>query len=174
MIKPGRFFRSLIGLISGTWLIVLLIDAPLALFVNKTFDEISFFDPGFLTNYGYKNWGEYALREGPLILGVILMLTALVCMLGFIVHAILYRLNWRHLHNYLGTGVFIAAVFSLLAVLCLFSGASAFPAAVIFSLFLVILIFSAFSAMVALLVFWLIRRPDKDAKQDAPPPSVSA
>ncbi len=164
MIQSGRLFRSLLGLIAGAWLAILLIGAPIALLVNSSFDEISYFDHLFLTSFGYKNWLDYALREGAPILEVIMVFTVLLCVPGFIIHAVLHRLNWRHLHNYLNTGVLIATGFSLLITLCLFGGQSSFPAAVVFSLFLVTLIFSTLSALMVLLVFWLIRRPDKDAR----------
>jgi len=168
MIKSGRLLRSLLGLIAGSWLAVLLIGAPLVLLVNSVFDKISYFDPGFLANFGYKTWLDYALHEGPVFLEISFIFTILACLLGFIVHAVLYRLNWQSLHNYLGAGILTAGVFSLLITLYLFGGAPAFPVAVAFSLFLIALILSALFALVTLLVFWLIRRPDKDAAKSLP------
>lgn len=161
MIKSGRLLRSLLGLIAGSWLAILLIGVPLVLLVNSAFDEISYFDPGFLTNLGYKTWLDYALHEGPVFLEVSLAFTILACLLGFVVHAVLSRLKWQSLHNYLGAGVLTTGIISLIVTFCLFGGAPAFPVAVAFSLFLVALILSALLALVTLLVFWLIRRPDK-------------
>ena len=164
MIKFSRLLRSLLGLIAGSWLAILLIGVPIALLVNSSFDEINYFDPGFLANFGYKTWLDYVLHEGPAFLEVSLAFTILACPLGLVVHAVLCRLNWQSLHNYLGTGVLTAGVISLLITLCLFGGAPAFPVAVAFSLFLISLIVSSLFALVTLLGFWLIRRPDLDNK----------
>ncbi|WP_303830720.1 hypothetical protein [Asticcacaulis taihuensis] len=168
MIKSGRLLRSLLGLIADSWLAILLIGVPFALLVNSSFDEISYFDPVFLTNYGYKGWLDYALCEGTAFFEVSLAFTILVCLLGFVIHAVLCKLNWQSLHNYLGTGVIAAGVFSLLIAFCFFGGTSAFPVAVAFSLFLIAFILSALFALMTSLVFWLIRRPDKDAAKPLP------
>jgi hypothetical protein len=164
MIKPGRFLRSLLGLIAGAWLAILLILLPLAQFMSRTFDEKTVLDPDFLDFYGYKSWSDYAFRVGAPFLGLVLVLTALSCAFGMILHTVLYFLNWRRLYNYMSGGTVVVATFCLLGVLYLANGAPSFPTAVGFSLFLAALIVSALFALVTLLVFWLIRRPDKDLK----------
>ena len=168
MIKSGRLLRSLLGLIAGSWLAILLIGAPLVLLVNSAFDKISYFDPGFLANLGYKTWLDYALHEGPAFLEVSLAFTILACLLGFVVHAVLCRLNWQSLHNYLGAGGLTAGVVSLIVTLSLFAEAPAFPVAVAFSSFLIALVLSELFTLVIVLTFWLIRRPDKDAAKSLP------
>jgi len=77
---------------------------------------------------------------------------------GILVHALLWFANLRGLLHYICAGFFAGAALKCLTGLH-------------FDKYL--LMFGLWAAGIAAIA-WLIRRPDKDSKQDTPPPSVSA
>jgi hypothetical protein len=143
----SRYLKTLLGLLICHFLGAIIVEA--VFWVSDS--DLEVFSSAILFN---KSREAFALWLGTLLF-------AIPC--GVLVHGFLYRRNWLTFWQYT-IGGFSGSI-GLRFLFWLFAG---FPTIDVMDQFTMALIgWACCDAM----IFWLIRRPDKDVKQETPPPT---